>query len=542
MLKKIILITAFLSLSIQAAEASKTFEQAYQDINDKMLRQDIQILASDEFEGRLPSTEGEVNTINYLTERFKTMGLIPANGDSYLQSVPLVEITADRAMALNISGKIYTYVDQFVAWTTRVVEKVSVADSELVYVGYGIVAPEYNWNDYEGVDVKGKTVVMLVNDPGYATQDDKLFNGNAMTYYGRWTYKYEEAARQGAAGMIIVHDTKPASYPWGVVEHGWTGPNLYLQADDNNMSRCEMEGWVSLESANKIFSLAGKAGYDFTYEAVNQDFKSFSLILNVSLSFDNASKFSKSKNVAGLLPGTSNADEVIIYSGHWDHLGVGDPIDGDSIFNGAIDNASGIATILEIAHAFVHQESQPKRSVLFLAVTAEEQGLLGSEYYASDPLFDPQKTVANINIDALSAIGPMKDLTIVGYGQSELEDIAKEFAEAQGRYITPDPTPGAGSFFRSDHFNFAKIGIPALYAKGEKEHLTEGIEYATMQNEDFNAKHYHQPSDEIYDYWDLGGMLQDAELLYQVGDRLANDPSLWPKWKEGSEFKAIREQ
>jgi Zn-dependent M28 family amino/carboxypeptidase len=506
----------------------------------------IEKLSSDEFMGRMPFTEGEDITVEYIKSQYEELGLKPGNGDSYYQEVPMVELEAGNMSNLTIGNGSdnleLNFKTDFVALTRRVIDHIEINDSELVFAGFGIVAPEYEWNDYEGLDVKGKTVLVLVNDPGFSTGNANFFKGEAMTYYGRWTYKYEEAARQGATGIIIVHDTKPASYPWGVVELGWTGANLYLQATDNNMSRCEMEGWVSLEAANKIFSLAGKEGYDFTQEAVNEDFKSFTLNLNLSISFDNASKFSKSKNVAGLLPGTSNADEVIIYAGHWDHFGVSDPVDGDSIYNGAVDNASGVAAILEIAHAFMHQENPPKRSVLFLAVTAEEQGLLGSEYYASDPLFDPQKTVANINIDALWAFGPMKDLTIVGYGQSELEDIAKEFAEAQGRYITPDPTPGAGSFFRSDHFNFAKIGIPALYAKGEKEHLTKGIEYATRQNEEFTANHYHQPSDEINDSWDLGGMVQDAELLYQVGNKLANDPTLWPKWKEGSEFKAIREQ
>ena len=515
-------------------------------ISAEGLMSHIARLSSDEFTGRMPFTEGETKTVDYIKAQYEELGLKPGNGNSYFQEVPMVELEAGNMSNLTISNGSdnleLNFKTDFVALTRRVIDHIEISDSELVFVGFGIVAPEYDWNDYEGLDVKGKTVLVLVNDPGFSTGKDDFFKGEAMTYYGRWTYKYEEAARQGAAGIIIVHDTKPASYPWGVVEHGWTGPNLYLQALDNNMSRCEMEGWVTLESAQKIFALAEKEDYNFTQEAVNQNFKSFSLNLNLSISFDNASKFSKSKNVAGLLPGTDNAEEVIIYSGHWDHLGVGDPIDGDSIFNGAIDNASGIAAILEIARSFVDQQNPPKRSVLFLAVTAEEQGLLGSEYYASNPLFDPQKTVANINIDALSAIGPMKDLTIVGYGQSELEDIAKVFAEEQGRYISPDPTPGAGSFFRSDHFNFAKIGIPALYAKGEKEHLTKGIDYATQQNEEFTAKHYHQPSDEINDSWDLAGMVQDAELLYLVGEKLANDPGLWPKWKEGSEFKAIREQ
>ena len=366
----------------------------------------------------MPFTEGENKTIAYIRNQYQALGLKPGNGESYFQEVPMVELETNNMSDLLITnGKdalTLNFINVFVALTRRVTEHIEITNCELVFAGFGIVAPEYNWNDYEGIDVKGKTVLVLVNDPGFSTKNTNLFKGEEMTYYGRWTYKYEEAARHGTAGIIIVHDTKPASYPWSVVAHGWTGANLYLQAEDNNMSRSHFEGWVSLESANTIFALAGMADNDFTKEAITQDFKSFSLNLNLSLSFDNAQKLSKSNNVVGLLPGTTHTDEVIIYSGHWDHLGVGDPIDGDSIFNGAIDNAFGIASILEIARIYGQQNEAPKRSVLFLAVTAEEQGLLGSEYYASHPLFAPKKSVANINIDALSAYGSMKDLTLVG--------------------------------------------------------------------------------------------------------------------------------
>ena len=493
----------------------------------------------------MPFTEGEEITVNYIKDEYEKLGLKPGNGDSYFQEVPMVEIEAQNVSSMEISkngiGVTLNYKDDFVALSRRVTDSIAIVDSEIVFAGFGIVAPEYNWNDYESIDVTGKTVMVLVNDPGFSTGDPDFFKGEAMTYYGRWTYKYEEAARQGAAGVIIVHDTKPASYPWTVVRNGWTGANLYLQAEDNNMSRCEIEGWVSLEAAKGIFALAGMKDYDFTKESVSQDFSSFSLNINLSLSFDNNTKFSKSKNVVGLLEGSTKPEEVIIYSGHWDHFGIGATVDGDSIFNGAVDNASGIAAILEIAHAFTHQDNAPERSVLFLAVTAEEQGLLGSEYYAANPIFEPSKTIANLNIDALNPFGPMKDLTVVGYGQSELEDIAEVFAKEQGRYISPDPTPGAGSFFRSDHFNFAKVGIPALYGKGEKEHMANGIEYATEQYELYTANHYHRQSDEFTADWDLGGMLQDTELFFKVGEKLANDPTLWPKWKVGSEFKAIRE-
>ena len=504
----------------------------------------IKNLGSDEFMGRMPFTEGEEITVNYIRDEFEKLGLEPGNGDSYFQDVPMVELTATNVSAMDIGAAGTTislnYKDDFVALTRQVVDTINIENTEIVFAGFGIVAPEYNWNDYDGLDVTDKVVMVLVNDPGFSTGDPDFFKGEAMTYYGRWTYKYEEAARQGAAGVIIIHDTKPASYPWSVVRNGWSGANLYLEAEDRNMSRCEFEGWVSNEAAKSIFALAGKQDYDFTKESVSQDFTGFSLNLNLSLSFENISKSSTSKNVAGLLRGTEKPDEAIIYAGHWDHFGIGAVVDGDSIFNGAIDNASGIASIMEVAHAFTHQETAPKRSVLFLAVTAEEQGLLGSEYYATHPIFEPSKTVAVINIDALNAFGPMKDLTIVGYGQSELEDIAGVFAEEQGRYLSPDPNPGAGSFFRSDHFNFAKVGIPALYAKGEKEHMTEGEAYVTELNEEYTANHYHRQSDNYDPNWDLGGMIQDTEIFFKVGEKLANDTTLWPEWKEGSEFKALR--
>lgn len=515
-------------------------------ISEEGLRYYIKNLASDEFMGRKPFTEGETKTVAYIKKEFENLGLEPGNDTSYFQDVPMVELEAVDVSPLTIGAKNKTvllqYKNDFVALSRRVVDRISVLNSEIVFAGYGIVAPEYKWNDYENLDVKDKVVMVLVNDPGFTTKDSTLFKGETMTYYGRWTYKYEEAARQGAKGIIIIHDTKPASYPWSVVRNGWTGSNLYLKADDNNMSRCEFEGWVSLQAAKAIFAMAGKKDYDFTHEAVNQDFMPFSLNLNLSLGFKNKIKNSTSKNVVGLLKGSTNPEEVIIYSGHWDHFGVGPVVDGDSIFNGAVDNASGVASILEIAHAFVHQENPPKRSVLFMAVTGEEQGLLGSEYYASHPIFNPAKSVANINIDALSPFGPMKDLTVVGLGQSEMEDIAEEIATQQGRYISPDPNPGAGSFFRSDHFNFAKVGIPALYAKGEKEHLTKGVEYITKLSEDYNANRYHRQSDNYSEDWDMAGMVQDTDLFFKVGQKLANDPTLWPKWKEGSEFKAIREK
>ncbi|MCB0495596.1 MAG: M28 family peptidase [Cyclobacteriaceae bacterium] len=514
-------------------------------IDGKRIAEDVKVLASDEFGGRKPFTQYETKTVEYLEDQFEQMGVEPGNGDSYFQEVPMVEIESENMSPLHVEGKgfskDYAYKSEFVALTRRVTDSISLDHSELVFAGYGIVAPEYDWNDYKGLDVAGKTVVVLVNDPGFGSNDSTFFKGGAMTYYGRWTYKYEEAARQGAAGVLIIHDTKPASYPWGVVENGWTGANLYLKADDNNMSRCKIEGWIGLDVAKELFKASGKENYDFTTEAKKRSFKPFDIGLAISISFTNKTKTSESKNVAGLITGTEKPDEVVIYSAHWDHLGFGSPINGDSIYNGAVDNGTGTAALLEIARAFAQNPEKPKRSVLFLAVTAEEQGLLGSAYYAEHPIFPPSKTVADLNMDALMPIGEMKDLTIVGYGQSTLDDMAEKLAKEQGRYIIPDPEPGAGHFFRSDHFSFAKVGIPALYASGSYEHMTKGVEYAKEKSEAYVAHDYHQPSDEYSDSWDMGGIVQDATLLYELGDELANDTSLWPKWKKGSEFKTIRE-
>lgn len=534
-----------LAVAVSLFACSPQNENNFVVIDGAKIADHVKVLASDEFGGRMPFTEYETKTVEYLEDQFEQMGVEPGNGDSYFQEVPMVEIEAENMSDLHVEGsdfsKDYTFKDEFVALTRRVADSISINHSELVFAGYGVVAPEYEWNDYEGIDVTGKTVVVLVNDPGFGTSDSTFFKGDAMTYYGRWTYKYEEAARQGATGILIVHDTKPASYPWGVVENGWTGANLYLKSDDNNMSRCQVEGWIGLDVAKEFFKAAGKGEYNFTAEAKKRSFEPFDMGLNISLSFTNRTKTSESKNVAGLVRGTEKPDEVIIYSAHWDHLGIGSPVDGDSIYNGAVDNATGTAALLEIARAFAGNNKKPKRSVLFLAVTAEEQGLLGSAYYAEHPIFPPSKTVADINMDAFMSIGEMKDLTIVGYGQSDLDDMATKLAENQGRYIIPDPEPGAGHFFRSDHFNFAKVGIPALYASGSYEHMTKGVEYAKEKSEAYVSHDYHQPSDEYSDDWDMGGMIQDATLLYKLGYELSQDTTLWPKWKEGSEFKAIRE-
>nr|WKN36934.1 M28 family metallopeptidase [Tunicatimonas sp. TK19036] len=525
--------------SDQAAVES-TLEQA---ITEQDLRDHVRTLASDEFEGRKPFTVGEEKTINYLENEFRNMGLEPGNGDSYLQAVPLVEIDAmpEQTMTLQGSGKEVnlTFREDFVALTRRVTDHIEVKNSELVFCGFGIVAPEYNWNDYEGIDMQGKTAVVLVNDPGFGTEDSTLFKGNTMTYYGRWTYKYEEAARQGAEGVIIIHNTAPAGYAWNVVQSSWTGKTLYLQSEDNNQSRCAFEGWITQGAARELMQMANIK--DYLGQARQADFKPMPMGITLDLSMDVSYQKSTSQNVIAKLTGSKRPNEYVIYTAHWDHIGVGKPIEGDSIYNGALDNASGTAVLLEIANAFTQLPEKPERSVLFLAVTAEEQGLLGSEYYAENPIYPLNQTVADINMDGINFRGEMKDLTIVGFGQSELDDYAEAVAEEQGRYVMPDPNAEKGYFFRSDHFSFAKVGVPALYASGEYEQKEKGVEWTQEQSDEWTSKHYHQPSDEyLEDEWDVTGMIQDAQLLFKVGYRLSNEDT-FPEWKPGSEFKSIRE-
>ncbi|MCY1507557.1 Peptidase family M28 [compost metagenome] len=515
---------------------------AFKAINDTVLSKHIAVLASDAFEGRKPFTTGETKTINYLKQEFEKLGLQPGNGDSYFQEVPLVEIKSAPASKLSIKGAtgnvFWNYLDDFVAASRHMDSKISIENSEMVFAGYGIVAPEYKWNDYEGLNVKGKTVVVMVNDPGFA--DSTLFKGKTMTYYGRWTYKFEEAARQGATGLIIIHDTAPASYPWSVVRSGWSKSKLYLAAADGNRSRVPLEGWITFDKAKELFKLAGKPD-DLMQQAGKSGFKPVNLGLKLSVTIKNDILKSTSNNVVAVLPGTAHADEYIIYSAHWDHLGIGEAINGDSVYNGAVDNATGTAALLALADAFKKAKKQPERSIMFLAVTAEEQGLLGSEYYAAHPIVPVQKTVADINIDALQAFGKTKDIIAIGYGQSELEDYLASAAKKQGRLVVKDTNPSAGLYFRSDHFNFAKVGIPSLYTETGDEHVDKGLIWGKAQKEDYTKNRYHAAADNFEpEKWDFSGMVEDIRLLFDVGYRLSHERT-FPTWKSGSEFKAIRE-
>ena len=522
-------------------ESAPTDETTVQ-VDSVTIGKHIEVLASNDFMGRMPFTEGETKTINYLAEEFEKLGVGPGNGDSYFQEVPLVEITGTPSEVMEVTGNGQNFefqlLEDFVALTQKVVDEVSLDQSELVFAGYGIVAPEYGWNDYEGIDWTGKTAVVLVNDPGFESGDSTLFRGDAMTYYGRWTYKYEEAGRQGAAGVLIIHDTKPASYGWNVIQSGWAGARLSLES---KAPLADVQGWISQKATESIFNAAGIDPANLREMARQPGFKPIPLGMNASVEIKNSIRTDMSRNVIAKIPGSDRPDEYIIYSAHWDHLGIGRPIDGDSIYNGAVDNASGTACLLAIAEAFMKAPA-PQRTIIFLAVTAEEQGLLGSAYYAENPVYPPEQTVANINMDAIESPGPMKDLTITGYGQSEMDEYAQRAAEKQGRYIIPDPDAEKGYFFRSDHFNFAKIGIPALYASGSYEDFEHGVAFIEEQKAEYIEKKYHQPGDEYEPgVTPLSGIRFDAQLLFEVGETLANEQS-WPGWYETSEFRAARKR
>lgn len=530
-----------MAATLTGSQAIAQDSTAIKAINAGSLAQHISVLASDAFEGRKPFTRGEDSTIQYLAAQFKQLGLQPGNGNSYFQEVPMVSIYSKPASDLVIKGDggsvSLSYLEDFVAATRRVQDQVSIRNTPLVFAGYGIVAPEYQWNDYKGLDVKGKTVIVLINDPGFA--DSTLFKGRTMTYYGRWTYKFEEAARQGATGVIIIHETAAASYPWKVVRSGWSNSKLYLQTADNNQHRAALEGWISQEAARKIFQLAGISP-DIMQKARTKDFRPVDLHLQTSLEINNRIKKSTSHNVLAVLPGAKRPQECVVYSAHWDHFGIGEPVKGDSIYNGAVDNATGTAGLLALATAFTRLPQQPARSVLFLSVTGEEQGLLGSEYYASHPTFAMNKIVADINLDVLNTFGRTKDITVIGYGQSELDEYALRAAQRQQRTTIPEANPEGGWFFRSDHFNFAKKGVPGLYIGPGTDAIGHETGWAKEQTAAYNRLRYHSPADEFNPAtWNMDGMVEDIRLLFDVGYHLSQESS-FPKWKNGSEFKAYR--
>lgn len=500
-------------------------------------------VASDEMQGRAPATEGEKRTVAYLETEFKRLGLTAYKDGSYRQAVPVVQIDPVAVSSMTLTGDktaaTLVYKTDMMAWSTRMVPEIKVENSEMVFAGYGIVAPEYNWNDYKDLDVKGKTVVVLVNDPGFATQDPELFTGNAMTYYGRWTYKYEEAARQGAAMLLIVHETEAASYGWNVV--AGTSPIRFELADANkNMHKAQVEGWLSLDAAERLFAANGSSLKEMKAKALKPDFKAIPLNAKASISVKNNLREIDSNNVIGFIPGSKKPDEAVIYMAHWDHFGLDFSRSDDKIFNGAQDNAGGIAGLLALAEKF-KQGPAPERSIAFVAVTAEERGLLGSRWYAEHPLFPVNKTVAGINMDIMNVYGPMRDVMVFGYGSSELEPILAKYAKAQNRYIAPEPTPQDGFYYRSDHFNLAKKGVPMLYARGGIDSVANGKDWGLQQRKNYVTDYYHKVNDEFDPNWDLRGSQQDLFLFYQVGLEVANSQS-WPNWLPGKEFKAIRDK
>jgi Zn-dependent M28 family amino/carboxypeptidase len=510
------------------------------------------VLSSDEFEGRAPGSTGEEKTVAYLIQEFKKLGLQPGNPDgSYIQNVPLVGITSEPKLSFTIDGNTMTMenINEFVGPSSRLVPHVEAKDTDVVFVGYGVVAPEFGWDDYKGVDVRGKTVVMLINDPPVTTADGaldpKMFGGKAMTYYGRWTYKYEIAAAKGAAACLIVHETAPAAYPFAVITGSRARENFEISAPNLNAGNVAMEGWLTLDAARKLFTASGKDYDRAKAAAVRKDFQPVVLGPKAAFAIDNLLRPVASKNVVALLPGSDPKlrGEYVVYTAHWDHLGRDNRLQGDQIFNGAADNASGVAQLIELARAFTElpADQRPKRTVIFLAVTAEEKGLLGSRYYASqDPLYPLVKTLANINIDGSNMFGPTSDMATIGFGASTIDDIGIAVAAAQGREMKPEARPENGSYYRSDHFEFAKVGVPSYYPKNGRTYIGQPADFADKNINDYIANRYHKVTDEVQPDWTFEGAAQDTVFLLQVGWRIANGDT-WPEWKPGNEFKAKRD-
>ena len=503
-------------------------------------------LSSDAYEGRAPGTAGEEKTVAYIIKKYEEAGLKPGNNGKWTQDVPLVEITAKNATPLSFTGGktpvTAQYAKDYVAFSYRVQPKTEIKDSDVVFAGYGINAPEKGWNDYAGLDVKGKTVVVLVNDPDWQTKEAKgEFNGRAMTYYGRWSYKYEEAARQGAAAVLIVHDTEPAAYGWNVVESSNTGTQYLAESKNGGADQTVANGWIQLPKAKELFASAGQ-DFDALREAAKKKgFKPVSLTgVKASFGFDNEISKKLSRNVIGILPGAKRPDEYVLYTGHWDHLGRCTPVAGDDICNGAVDNASGIAGLVTLAQAY-KEAGAPDRSVVFLAVTAEESGLLGSKFFAENPVFPLAQIVGGVNMDALNAIGPTKDIVVVGRGKSELDAYVAKLAQMDKRMIKDEPTPEKGFYYRSDHFSFAKLGVP-MFNFGSGDDLVEGgVEAGKKAAEDYEKNRYHAPGDEYEAITNWDGMLADLRLYYAAGRMLAMTDA-WPNWVEGDEFRAARDK
>ena len=540
------------SLFLAAAAPEPALVPAMESLGGPRLLAHIKVLASDEFEGRAPGTAGEERTVAYLTEQFRRLGLKPGNPDgTYVQKVPLAGFRATEASgSFRHDDKTIglSFLKDWVAVSRRRAEDVKVENSDVVFVGHGVVAPEYGWDDYKGMDVRGKTLLILVNDPPVPDPNDPsrldpaVFKGRAMTYYGRWTYKYEMASEKGAAAAILVHETGPAGYPFSVVTGSWGRENFDIRASEEAKTRVAVEGWVSRDKASELLTACGRDLEALKASAARRDFRPVPLALTASFAIRNALRQVESRNVLARLDGSDSKlkDETVIYTAHWDHLGRDDSLTGDPIFNGAADNASGVAALLEIARAFTRISPAPQRSILFLAVTAEEKGLLGAKHYAANPLYPLEKTLANINMDVINLWGKTSDIVSVGLGQSTLDDVLNNAAGARGRVVVPDAEPEKGFFYRSDHFEFAKRGVPALDPKGGMRYLNQPADYGQRKHDEYTQNDYHKVSDEVKPGWDLSGAVEDAQVLVEVGYRVAQGER-FPEWLPGTEFRARRE-
>ena len=550
-LSRSLLLSLSVSLSVSFSVVTASAADPVPKITAASLQARTAMLASDEFEGRAPATAGEEKTVAYLEREFRSLGLQPGNPDgTFIQKVPMVGITSKTTATFTVGGKTITPsgLTDYVALSRRVTPQIDVKNSDVVFVGYGVVAPEYGWDDYKGLDVRGKTVLMLINDPAVTRADGKLdetmFKGAAMTYYGRWTYKYEIASAKGAAACLIIHETGPAGYPFAVVGGSWGRENFDLVTADKNASRVAVEGWLTLDTAKQLLSAAGQNFDTLKAAAVTKQFKPVALSAQASFSVKQTTRDVASKNVIAKLDGADAQlrNEYLVYTAHWDHLGRDPSLTGDQIFNGALDNATGTAVLLELAQGFASlpAAARPKRTLLFLAVTAEEKGLLGARYYATHPLYPLKKTVANINMDGAQTNGPSRDLEVIGYGNSTLDDLAATLLKKANRVLVPDTDPAKGYFYRSDHFEFAKEGVPAFYTKRGTDLLGQPAGYGKKRDEDYTSADYHKVSDEIKPWWNFEGTAQDTQFLYDLGREVANT-SKWPEWKPSIEFKAKRD-
>ncbi len=543
-MKNYFLISLILFTVTGCSDSRTDYNNALESISIKDLEGFVSELGSDRFMGRKPFTEGETITVNYLADQLRLIGFEPAFNGSYFQEVPMVEISSsvDKVIIKRSSDTLFSFrtPDEAAIISPHIAKAMFIVNGPLIFAGFGIVAPEYGWNDYAGLDVKGKVVIVMINDPGLYTGDSSLFKGREMTYYGRWTYKYEEAARQGATGIIIIHEPEGAGYPYTIPRKSSISPRLYLRDDSKDEPDCQYTGWFSSEAADQLFGSCGLNVDSLRLAACKRGFTGFPLDLTIDLSCKNDIRFSESSNVAGIIKGTEEPDECIIYTAHWDHFGIGEKENGDSIYNGAVDNGTSMAWELVIGKAFSALKHKPRRSIILLFPTAEEQGLIGSIYYTDHPVVPLEKTVACINNDGLLPLGRMKDVTITGYGQSDLDSLVRIAAAEQDRYVTGDPESHTGMYFRSDHFSFAAKGVPSLYAKGNTESREYGKEWATQKRKEYIENIYHRPSDNyVPENFNFEGIAEDAALAFRIGYELS-DSEYYPAWKSGSEFKHLR--